>query len=237
MSVSRPLAAQKEPSGPKEPVVPSKVIMKNGQSFEAESITDLGLFLRLHRAGSQIDVEAEAVKTIVRPPKPSDVTDEPPSLEPPVGAEWRGAQTVVTKSGKTAEQLLWEAAERHGLPPEFVLAVAKQESGFKPGARSYKGAMGLMQLMPDTARMLGADPRDPEQNVDAGVRFLRQLLLKYNQDGRKALAAYNAGPGAVDRYRGIPPYAETQNYVKRIITSYQKTTRRTSTKTNPSASN
>jgi soluble lytic murein transglycosylase-like protein len=90
------------------------------------------------------------------------------------------------------------------------------ESGFQPWAVSPKGAIGLMQLMPDTAQALGADPRDPAQNVDAGARYLRDLLEKYNYGLRHALAAYNAGPGAVDKYNGVPPYRETINYVGRI---------------------
>ena len=84
------------------------------------------------------------------------------------------------------------------------------------GAVSPKGAIGLMQLMPGTAQALGANPYDPAQNVDAGARYLRDLLEKYNYGLRHALAAYNAGPAAVDKYHGIPPYSETINYIKRI---------------------
>jgi soluble lytic murein transglycosylase-like protein len=90
------------------------------------------------------------------------------------------------------------------------------ESGFAPNAVSPKGAVGLMQLMPATAQILGADPRDPAQNVDAGARYLRDLLVKYNGGLWHALAAYNAGPGAVDKYGAIPPYRETIEYINRI---------------------
>ena len=115
-----------------------------------------------------------------------------------------------------------DAARRSGLPPEFVESVALVESGFRPGAVSPKGAMGVMQLMPRTAKSLGADPHDTAQNIDAGTRLLRELLLKYDGDVVKALAAYNAGEGAVEKYRGLPPYNETRSYVNKVIDAYQK---------------
>jgi soluble lytic murein transglycosylase-like protein len=108
------------------------------------------------------------------------------------------------------------AADRYGLPRELVRSVMAAESGFEPLAISPKGAIGLMQLMPSTARELGVDAHDPAQNVDGGVRYLRDLLEKYNYGLRHALAAYNAGPAAVDKYNGIPPYRETINYIYRI---------------------
>jgi soluble lytic murein transglycosylase-like protein len=126
-------------------------------------------------------------------------------------------------SSVPAKQLVTEAARRWGLPPEFLHSVVKTESGYRADAVSPKGAIGLMQLMPETARQLGADPNDPKQNVEAGARYLSGLLQKYLQDDfqvRKALAAYNAGPGAVDRYGGIPPYRETVQYVERVIRQY-----------------
>jgi soluble lytic murein transglycosylase-like protein len=121
-------------------------------------------------------------------------------------------------------KLVDEAARRYGLPKEIVRSVVKAESGFQPHAVSPKGAVGLMQLMPDTARALGANPHDPAENVDAGTRYLRELLVKYNGGLWHALAAYNAGPGAVEKYRGIPPYAETRNYIRRIDRDYRKLT-------------
>jgi soluble lytic murein transglycosylase-like protein len=108
------------------------------------------------------------------------------------------------------------AADRYGLPRELVRSVMAAESGFQPQALSPRGAIGLMQLMPGTAQQLGVDPYDPAQNVDAGARYLRDLLEKYNYGLRHALAAYNAGPNAVDKYNGVPPYRETINYIYRI---------------------
>jgi hypothetical protein len=116
----------------------------------------------------------------------------------------------------TPLELADAAADRYGLPRELVRSVMAAESGFQPAAVSPKGAIGLMQLMPGTAQSLGVDAHDPAQNVDAGARYLRDLLEKYNYGLRHALAAYNAGPGAVDKYNGVPPYRETIDYIGRI---------------------
>ena len=122
--------------------------------------------------------------------------------------------------------LVRDAALRSGLPPALVESVARVESALRPEAVSPKGALGVMQLMPATARALDADPHDTAQNIDAGARLLRELLIKYDGDVVKALSAYNAGEGAVDRYRGMPPYPETQDYVDKVIRTYVKRRRR-----------
>jgi len=118
------------------------------------------------------------------------------------------------------------AAEKLGLPVALVKSIVRAESNFQPNALSPKGAIGLMQLMPETARELGVDPHIPEQNVEAGTRYLRDLLIKYEgQEDQvaRAIAAYNAGPAAVDKYKGVPPYLETQAYVRRVLRDYLKT--------------
>ena len=125
-------------------------------------------------------------------------------------------------SRENIENLIEKYAQKNNLDPDFIKAVVKQESGFNPDATSKCGAMGLMQLMPQTAKGLGVvDAYDPEQNIEGGVKYLKSMLNRFNNDPKLALAAYNAGPGAVQKYGDIPPYKETQNYVKNILASYE----------------
>jgi soluble lytic murein transglycosylase-like protein len=126
-------------------------------------------------------------------------------------------------SASNIDDHIARASDLTGVDKDFVHSVIRHESNFNPRAVSPKGAQGLMQLMPGTARQLGVDNAfDPASNVQGGSQYLRELLLRYQGDAAKALAAYNAGPAAVDRYHGVPPYPETRSYVARVITSYNQ---------------
>ena len=117
--------------------------------------------------------------------------------------------------------LVTQVSKKHGVDDKLVKALIKQESGFNFKAKSKAGALGLMQLMPSTAKGLGVtDPMNPVQNVEGGVKYLKSMLDKYNGNVILALAAYNAGPGAVDKYDGVPPDEETQQYVRKILANY-----------------
>jgi membrane-bound lytic murein transglycosylase B len=109
------------------------------------------------------------------------------------------------------------AATKYGIDPALLKGLIRQESNFDASARSGAGAQGLTQLMPGTAASLGVDPADPAQAIDGGAKYLKQQLDRFGGDASKALAAYNAGPGAVAKYGGIPPYAETQDYVQKVL--------------------
>ena len=128
------------------------------------------------------------------------------------------AETIPAYRGRRSPHMAHarSVARRHGVPEDLFLRLIRQESGWNAGARSHKGALGLAQLMPGTARQLGVNPADPQQNLEGGARY---LAMQYRRFGswRLALAAYNAGPGAVEQHGGVPPYRETRNYVRAIL--------------------
>ncbi|MCM3872999.1 MAG: lytic transglycosylase domain-containing protein, partial [Pyrinomonadaceae bacterium] len=130
-------------------------------------------------------------------------------------------QDIPTSGDPELDRIIFRAGGRHGIDPRFIHAVIWQESKYQPTALSHAGAQGLMQLMPATARRFGCtDPHDVAANVEAGTKYLSWLLKRFNGSVTLALAGYNAGEGAVDKYKGVPPYDETQNYVRKIVANY-----------------
>jgi len=181
-------------------------VLANGFRIHADRHETAGGSVRLYTKDGVIEVPANSIVSFE-----AEEYIAPPVMTPKVDAPLPVSDT---------RTLVRDAALRSGLPPSLVESVARVESALRPEAVSPKGALGVMQLMPATARKLDADPRDTAQNIDAGARLLRELLIKYDGDVVKALSAYNAGEGAVDRYRGMPPYPETQDYVDKVIRTY-----------------
>jgi soluble lytic murein transglycosylase-like protein len=195
-------------------------VLASGLRLHADRHESAGQVVRLYDKEGVTELPASVIVSfeqedyVAPPPPPPPVAALPaPAPEP----------KPVAPRVEDPKALIRAAAQRSGLPDAFeklVQSVAKVESAYDPHAVSPKGAIGVMQLMPETARRLGADPSDLEQNIDAGARLLRELLAKYDGNVVKALAAYNAGEAAVDRFQGVPPYSETQQYVNKVVRDY-----------------
>ena len=161
------------------------------------------------RSGGEIVCDASTIARIA----PDEVPYPEPEVEAPAPAPIQADATAVPYGA-----IIDKVAAEQGVNAKLVRALVQVESAYEPRARSRKGAMGLMQLMPATARQYGvADPYDPESNIEAGIKHLKSLLQRFPKSVALALAAYNAGEGAVTRFNAIPPYAETRNYVSRIL--------------------
>ena len=187
-------------------------VLANGFRLHADRHEVDGASVRLYANGGVTSLAASEISSFEN----EEYTPPPPSAPAPA---------VSAPNPEPTKDIFDETAKKHGLPPALVRSVVKAESNYRADAISPKGAIGLMQLMPGTAKILGADPSDPAQNVDAGTRYLRELLARYEKDDdqvARAIAAYNAGPGAVDKYHGVPPYRETQDYVRRVLKTYGK---------------
>ena len=138
-----------------------------------------------------------------------------------IGSDAASNKKIAASPGGDTAQMIEEAALKYNVNPRLVSAVAETESNFNQGAVSDAGAVGIMQLMPQTAAGLGVNPYDKQQNIEGGAKYLKQMLDTFGGDVRKAVAAYNAGAQAVKEYNGVPPYKETQNYVDKVLDLYQ----------------
>jgi soluble lytic murein transglycosylase-like protein len=194
------------------------VVFTSGSRMRFDRHEIIGTKVRLYNPDGYVEMDLSRIHAFE--PIPEDPVAVPAMVAPPAPVQ----PATPTQPVLSPQELADAAADKYGLPRTLVRAVMEAESGYQTGAVSPKGAIGLMQLMPETAQALGVDPNDPVQNVDAGARYLRDLLQKYDGGLWHALAAYNAGPGAVDKYNGVPPYNETLLYVKRIDQQYTKST-------------
>ena len=200
------------------------VTFASGSRMRIEWHESEGAQVRLYTGDAEVVVDASQIRGYeAEEEAPAPQAEEATPATPPTTAEEAKPAALPAPAveanpaaAPTPAELADAAADKYGLPRALVRSVMAAESGMNPLAASPKGAIGLMQLMPRTAQTLGADPYDPAQNVDAGARYLRDLLLQYNFGLWHALAAYNAGPGAVAKYGGIPPYRETIDYILRV---------------------
>jgi len=193
-------------------------VLSTGFRLHTDRHESSGTLMRLFSAGGVTELPAALVVSFETEdaPAPAPTPTVPAAVPlPPVLAV---APPPVTPAGLAAD-----AARKFSLPESFIRSVMQVESAFQPAAISPKGAIGLMQLMPSTARDLRVDPLDPRQNAEGGAAYLRDLLARYESDPNQvllALAAYNAGPAAVERYHGVPPFPETRQYILRVLRTW-----------------
>jgi soluble lytic murein transglycosylase-like protein len=194
------------------------VVLTTGFRLHADRHEISGNMARLFTADGFVEMPASAISAfeqeeIIDVPAPVQAAAPAPAVPP-----------AAIMKPRTPADLAVEVAKKYNLPESFVAGVMKTESAFQANAVSPKGAIGLMQLMPATAHVLGVDPHDPRQNADGGAQYLRQLLEKYEKEPDQvllALAAYNAGPAAVARWHGVPPYRETREYILRVLKEWE----------------
>lgn len=199
------------------------VVLGNGFRLYATRHEIEGSVVRVFSSGGIAEIPAASVLGYeledLKPEVPAPSTSKEPSP-----ASLSILQAAPAPIIPTPSEMAAEAARKFSLPESFVQSVMRAESGFNAAAISPKGALGLMQLMPGTAVQLGIDPNNPQQNAEGGAKYLRDLLARYESDPDQvllALAAYNAGPEAVERYHGVPPYRETREYILRVLRNWK----------------
>ncbi len=180
------------------------MVLQTGQRIHVTGYQRVGDTLRLTMAGGTLEIPADAMLRV-----------DPEDIFLPVKIKLLDVPFA---------NFIDDSARAHGVAPELVASVIAVESNFNPNAVSWRSARGLMQLMPETALRLGVTKIfDPQQNIEAGTRYLKELLVRYNGDLSLTLAAYNAGPDRVEQYRAVPPYRETRDYVRRVTEKFRKT--------------
>jgi soluble lytic murein transglycosylase-like protein len=198
-------------------------VLSTGFRLHADRHESSGALVKLFSADGVTELPAALIAFYEDEDAPATVLA--PATVPPayVPSAAEPAAPPVTSASIAPAGLADDAARKFSLPESFVRSVMQVESAFQPAAVSPKGAIGLMQLMPATARDLGVDPLDPRQNAEGGAAYLRDLLARYESDPNQvllALAAYNAGPAAVERYHGVPPWPETRQYILRVLRAW-----------------
>lgn len=194
------------------PVSGDSLVLRTGKSLRIESLECDAQACRARVAGGEVVLSPADIVRV----DADEIVDPEPAPPAPNGS-------ATQRSPRSIEEIVAESARAFALPISLVRAVARAESAFRSDAVSPKGALGVMQLMPDTARRLGVkDAFDPEENIPAGARLLRQLLEKYEGRVAEALAAYNAGEGAVARHQGVPPYRETRGYIRKVVKDFNR---------------
>ncbi|MHB9154416.1 MAG: lytic transglycosylase domain-containing protein [Endomicrobiales bacterium] len=198
--------------------LPGKVVLAGGHTLTGDIVRSEDGSLWVTMKKGSVKFEKDEVRQVVIYSRKDPVRDAFISSFKATPAKRTAARSRETPY----ENLIAREAQRNKLDPALVKAVIKAESNFYPGDRSSKGACGLMQLMPETARILGVkNIYSPQENIRAGARYLRDMLYLFGGDVEKALAAYNAGPGIVKKYRDIPPYRETRNYISNVQRYYR----------------
>ncbi len=195
---------------PARHAIADTLFFRNGKALKIGALSCRPATCVVSVSGGEVEVPAIDVLRV----EPDEEVDREPTAEP--------APRAFLKEPLTLEQMVTDAAHKYALPRSLVHAVARAESAFNPAAVSRKGAHGVMQLMPGTAKELGVQNAfDPGQNIDAGARLLRLFLEKYQGRVAEALAAYNAGAGAVAKHKGIPPYRETRGYIRKVVKDFE----------------
>ena len=203
-------------SGQQLPGADARKVAENGATLQNQSVSAMQESIARQRTALQTQTRTKASGSFFVLPAPAPLGTPAPLTTAP--APDAGEADCAALPRPRLDSLIADAAKREGLDEDLLRSVIHQESGFRPCAVSPKGAMGLMQLMPETAAQLNvANPFDPLENVAGGARLLKQLLTRYEGDRKLALAAYNAGPTAVDGAGGVPPYRETIEYIRRIL--------------------